>query len=318
MRIHRGLLFWGLFLIPLGAIPLLVRANAIDLGSAGQAWRFWPLILVAVGLVLLIGRSRASIMATAILAIVLGSISGAALASGPGWIVGAIDCGNERDTDTQLDRNGTFAEAATIRLDMRCGSVDVSTVAGSVWGLHATYAGSAPVIEASGTSLNVDVPEGVGAERQHWTVTAPVERTEGIEVKANAATAKLLLEDAHLSKVEADVNAGDLLIAANGGTVDQLDVEVNAGRTRITLGTGPTSGRVSMNAGALDLCLPAGAELRLTANDQLTFGNNLAQRGLTRDGGVWHRPGSAGSPLIELSIQGNAANLTLDPDGGCK
>src|SRR6266542_2674398 len=108
---NRGRLFWGLFLIPLGAIPLLVRANAIDVGSAGQAWRFWPLILVAVGLALLIGRSRASIVAMALLAIVLGGIAGAVLASGPGWIAAAVGCGNERDSDSQLDRSGSFAEA---------------------------------------------------------------------------------------------------------------------------------------------------------------------------------------------------------------
>jgi len=318
MRIHRGLLFWGLFLIPLGVIPLLVRAHAIDLGSAGQAWRFWPLILVAVGVALLIGRSRASIVATALLAIVLGGIAGAVLASGPSWIAAAVDCGNERDPDNQLDRSGSFAQAGTISLDLRCGSVDVSTVSGSDWALHATYAGSTPVVEASGASVSVDVPDGDGSQRQHWTVSAPVDRTDGIELKANAATGKLLLQGAHLSKVEADMNAGDLLIDATGASVRRLDVTMNAGRARITLGSGPVSGQVSMNAGAIELCAPAGADLRLAANDQLTFVTNLAQRGLTKDGGVWHRAGSAGSPVIDLSIHGNAASLTLDPDGGCK
>ena len=37
MRIRRGLLFWGLFLIPLGVIPLLAREGVIDLSGIGEA-----------------------------------------------------------------------------------------------------------------------------------------------------------------------------------------------------------------------------------------------------------------------------------------
>lgn len=37
MRIRRGLLFWGLFLIPLGGIPLLARAGTIDAARFADA-----------------------------------------------------------------------------------------------------------------------------------------------------------------------------------------------------------------------------------------------------------------------------------------
>jgi hypothetical protein len=319
MRIHRGLLFWGLFLIPLGAIPLLARANAIDVPAVGQAWRFWPLILVAVGLALLLGRSRASIVATVVLALVLGGIAGAALATGPGWIASAVDCGAERATDAQLDRNGTFSEPADVSLDLRCGSVDVTTGSGSAWSVHASYAGAMPTIEGSATSLEVRVPDNAGAQRQHWTLTAPVDQTGAIHLKAAAGMATFQLEGAHLNRLEAEMNAGDLLIDGGSARIGQLDVQMNAGRARITLDDSvPVTGEVSMNAGAVDLCVPAGVELRLETNDQLTFVNNLGQRGLTREGDVWHRAGTAGAPAIELSIEGNAASFTLDPDGGCR
>ena len=318
MRIHRGLLFWGLLLIPLGVIPLLARANAIDLESLGQAWRFWPLILVVVGLALVLGRSRASVIVTVALALVLGSIAGATLAAGPGWIASAVDCGGERDTDAQLDRNGTFFEPAEVNLDVRCGSVEVVSGSGSDWTVHASYAGTMPTVESSPSVLDVSVPDSAGAHRQHWSVTVPVERTEAIQLKANAGSANLQLEGARLTRLEADMNAGDLLIDGGGARVGQLDVQMNAGRARITLGASvPVTGKVSMNAGAVDLCVPAEAELRLRTTDQLTFVNNLSQRGLTRTGGVWHRAGSGGQP-IDLSIEGNAATFNLDPDGGCK
>jgi hypothetical protein len=32
---------------------------------------------------------------------------------------------------------------------------------------------------------------------------------------------------------------------------------------------------------------------------------------------VWSREGAVGAPVIDMAIQGNAANFTLDPAGGC-
>lgn len=319
MRIHRGLLFWGLFLIPLGAIPLLARADLIDVRAIGQAWRFWPLILVGIGLAILLGRGRASIVATVVLALVLGGIAGATLAAGPGWIASAVDCGPERTTDSQLDQNGTFSQPAEINLELRCGSVDLTTGAGANWTVHASYAGPRPAVDSSGSKLEVDVPNGTSGQRQNWAVTAPVDLTDVIDVRTNAGAASLHLDGARLSRLEADLNAGDLLIDGSSATIGRLDVQMNAGRARITLAdSAPVTGKLSMNAGAIELCVPAGAELRLTTKEQLTFVNNLGQRGLARAGDVWHRAGPAGAAAIELAIEGNAANLTLDPDGGCK
>jgi hypothetical protein len=319
MRIHRGLLFWGLFLIPLGTIPLLARANVIDVTSIGQAWRFWPLILVGVGLALLLGRSRASILATVVLGLVLGSIAGATLTAGPGWIASAVDCGAQRETDAQLDRTGTFSEPGSVKLDLRCGSLDLTTASGSGWSVHATYAGTTPSVESSVSSLDISAPDNTGTRRQHWNVSVPAQGTDVIDVKANAGQANLQLEGARLSRLEADMDAGDLLIDGASASISTLDIQMNAGRARIRLDDAvPVTGQISMNAGALELCVPAGAELRLKTNDQLTFVTNLAQRGLTHEGDTWRRAGQPGSRAIELSIEGNAANFNLDPDGGCK
>lgn len=91
---------------------------------------------------------------------------------------------------------------------------------------------------------------------------------------------------------------------------------MNAGRARVSLGAGSTQGSLAANAGAIDLCVPADAALVLRVPDQLTFAHNLEQRGLTRDGDTWRRAGSGGD-TIDLSVNGNAASFTLDPDGGC-
>jgi Domain of unknown function (DUF5668) len=76
MRIRRGLLFWGLFLIPVGALTLLVRGGYLDGEAVRDAWRLWPLVLVGIGLAILLGLTRGAAVGTAISGIVLGLIVG--------------------------------------------------------------------------------------------------------------------------------------------------------------------------------------------------------------------------------------------------
>src|SRR6476659_9679121 len=100
MRVRRGPLFLGLFLIPLGAITLAVRAGFLDSDQLVESWRLWPLILIGIGLAILFARSRAAIAGTVIIALLLGTLSGAAIAAGPGWFVGLSDCSiGERAAD---------------------------------------------------------------------------------------------------------------------------------------------------------------------------------------------------------------------------
>ena len=91
---------------------------------------------------------------------------------------------------------------------------------------------------------------------------------------------------------------------------------MNAGRARVSLGAGSTQGSLAANAGAIELCVPADAAVVLRVPEQLTFAHNLERRGLTRDGDTWRRAGTGGD-TIDLSVEGNAASFTLDPDGGC-
>ena len=98
MRIRRGLLFAGLFLIPLGGMTLLVRAGTVDADALAGIWRLWPLILIGFGIALLLGRSRAASVGTAVAALTLGVLVGSAIASGNA-LVGSISiaaCGTMR------------------------------------------------------------------------------------------------------------------------------------------------------------------------------------------------------------------------------
>jgi hypothetical protein len=316
MRIRRGLLFWGLFLIPLGAIPLLSRAGALDPNMLSEAWRLWPLILVGLGVSLVLGRGQASVVGVAVAAIIFGIAGGSALASG-GWIGTLASCGDTRDPGQKMQGNGTFESPATVVVDVRCGNVDLTTGPDTAWSVDARYGRQAPTIDSTGTKLAVTIPDEGDIGRQEWTIALPASGVRAIDLKANAATANLRLPGASIVDLSADVNAGDLLIDAGEGNIASLDVSLNAGRARITLGQGPATGSIDLNASAVDLCVPAGASLRLSVNDQITFAHNLRSRGLSQAGATWTRPGSS-ADAIDLRIEGNAASLTLDPNGGCR
>jgi hypothetical protein len=314
MRIRRGLLFWGLFLIPLGALPLLVRAGVLDADLFADAWRFWPLLLVVAGLALILGRTRAGLVGTMAAGIVLGLIAGGALASGTGFI-GIGDCSPGRTGGQVVQQSGTFADRAEVRFDLDCGSLDVAVVSGTDWDVDADYRGEPPRITATDTTLAVDSPEGFGLRGQNWTVRLPADRLGEISMQGNASTGTMDLSTAELTRFGADFNAGDLRVDASDASIDRVDVSINAGRIRLTLGQGGVTGSLSANAGSLELCVPPDVGLRFTVDDQITFGHNLDDRGLSRDGDTWTRGGA--SPVIDLAVDGNAASFSLDPEGGC-
>ena len=317
MRIRRGLLFWGLVLVPLGAIPLLARAGIVDPNALADAWRLWPLALVAIGLALVLGRGQSGLLGVAIAGLVLGIAGGSALASGNAWFGTFSGCGDSGAPALADQRGDAFDGPAAVSLRVRCGSVDLTAGPVTGWSVDARYGSQPPAIDVAGSSLRVAAPDEGAIGRQEWSIQVPATSLRDVDLRANAAAANLRLGDASLDRLAATVNAADLLIDAGGGGIGTVDVSMNAGRVRLMLGRGPTTGAIDVNAGAVDLCVPPGAALRLTVNDQLTFAHNLRGRGLTQAGTTWTRSGST-DDTIDLRIQGNAASLALDPEGGCR
>ena len=316
MRIRPGLLFWGIFFLLLGGIPLLVRAGVLDANVLADAWRLWPLLLVALGVALILGRTSAGLLGTALAAVVLGIAAGGALASGTSFIGNVGGCGSATTTDQQLQDSGTYAGAMTATFDLDCGALDVSTQGGSDWSVQAKYRGAAPTLDRSDTTLTLRSPDGFGVRRQDWNVTLPADQAREVRIDANASGVSGRFAGAQLTEFHLSLNAGDARIDAAEGKLGQIDVSGNAARIRLRLGS-DTTGSLSANAGAIDLCTPPGAALRFQLAEQLTFAHNLDDQGLTKSGDVWTREGATGAPTIDLSIQGNAATFTLDPVGGC-
>jgi len=317
MRVRTGRLFWGLLLIPLGAIPLLVQANVIDGARLTDAWKLWPLVLVGIGVALLVRRGRSGLIVIVVTALALGTLGGAALASGNGWLGDVGDCVVTPAALQHTTNSGIFGGPASVSLELDCGQASLATDTNPGWTLGADYRGDPPIVTVSSSGLRVGPPDRGGVHYQNWTLHLPGALTRTISLTANAGSATFSLPGAALDQLSAAVNAGDLRIDASGASILRISITVNAGRARVALGTGSTTGSLSTNAGDLQLCVPSTSALILHVTDQLTFSTNLGQRGFTRSGETWSRVGVVGGSVIELSIEGTLGSFTVDPEGGC-
>jgi hypothetical protein len=317
MRPRQGFLFWGLLLIPLGAIPLLVRAGVLDVSGLLDAWRLWPLLLVGVGLAILIGRTRAAVVGTVVIALTLGTLGGVALANPGSWIGAVTHCGPGSQTQA-LHRQGAFAGQASVVLDLNCGSLNLTAGQDAGWSVDATYRNDAPGVDASSDRLTVRSAESALNQDDKWTIKLPGSQLHQLTLTANAAASQIDLGASTLSRLVVDVNAGDTRITAGSGGTSGLDLTMNAARLRLETGRAPMTGSMEVNAGSIDLCVPDDVGLRLDVKEQLTFGTNLAAEGLAHDGSVWTRAAAGGAPTIDLSVEGNAAAFTLKGEGACR
>ena len=316
MRVRRGYLFWGSFLALVGGIPLFVHWSGVDISGFNGSRSWWPLVLIVLGLAILFARTRLNLAAVVLAGVLLGGLVGTALAAGGGGLLGGIGCVGQNSDLQTLARSGSFTPGAAVELRHSCGDLTVRPTSASSWSLTAQYHGTTPDLSSGPTSLDVEAHEG-RFQRQDWAVFLPLASTSSIDAQVNAGTGSMDISGMKLSDVGIQGNAADLTLVAEGGSVGTLDVQVNAGRGRITLDAPVSDGELQVNAGAIDLCVPTNAGLTLIVKEDFTFAANLANSGLAREGSTWIRP-ATGGPSISLSVGGNVASFTLNPVGGCQ
>jgi hypothetical protein len=314
MRLRRGYLFSGLFLVALGAVPLLRRAGLIEVDRLADAWRLWPVLLIAIGLAIVLGRYRAGLIVTVVVALVAGGLVGTAIAAGGRWIPGFADCASTGDLDLHVERDGTFTRPTALRVEIDCGTIDIGTQTGSAWTVTADHRGPAPAIEVAETSLDLRPADDRRSYRIDWTVRAGTQGLDEIDVAMNAGSGAIVVPGAALRHLSARVNAGDLRIDGTDARIEALTIQSNAARVRVTL-DGATRGSIEVNASAIEVCVPPDADLVFEIEENITLSHSLAGDGFTKSGTTLTRAGDG--PDIAFDVRGNAASLTLDPDGGC-
>lgn len=329
MRIDGRLIGPGVFFLLLGAIPLGAREGLLEADQVAWTWRLWPLFLIAAGLGLLLRATRYRELGGILAAVLGGVILGSLLASATTGGFGALACTPTADGGRPFTAtSGTFARGTgTVRLTLDCGRATIATHPGDAW-------------EVSGSSADGTAP-GVRTERDLVAVRSPAPATATAPFAASPGWVRLALVVPDATEAyDVTVNGGALdLTAGNGarelsGTIDagaltadltdaaaldSLALTVNAGSAGLRLPDASVRGSLTVNAGAIRLCVPPGVGLRLTTKRGGLGGNDFGARGLTERDGVWTTAGWEGAAhLIDLETTANAGGFSLDPEDGCR
>ncbi len=322
MHINRGLLFWGLAFVTAGAVALGVQQGLIPRAWVTDAWRFWPVILIAIGISIIAARTPLAPLGSIVAALLLGTFVGGVLALGPGFVA---SCGGSTGAAVPTQtRDGSFEAQARVELDANCATLTITTQAGNAWSFAGSGDGDAS-IEASTDRVTIQSPDstffGGESRRRQWNVVLPTDPTLELSIDANAASSRLALGDAKLSKLDLGANAGDAHLDLSDARVDGLNIEVNAGSASVVLNErSVVSGSLSANAGSLQVCAPSSVALQITTDDNVAFSDNLDKSGLQAvDGNTWRSSNyETAAQRVTLSVDGNAGNFTLNPEGGCE
>ena len=322
MHIDRRLLGWGVFFILVGAIPIAVRGGYLAAEQVSSWPWLWPLLLIGWGLGLVLRRTPVEWIGGGVAAVVLGLMAGGALATGFRGLPMVSGCGGDGQGTTFATQRGTLATGGQLNVEFNCGTVTIAAADGSDWSVAGSNAGGrGPDVEASGTSVSIESPTNnffQDSGRNTWTVGVPrVALGLGISVDAGQGTADLT--GASISSASLSVNAGSFrLDLANAALVGDVNATVNAGDATISLPAGDRSGTLSLNAGTVEVCLPADAPVRVHWSGALGS-NDFDESGLTKvDEDTWVSAGfSETAPHLELRVSANAGSFELTIGGAC-
>jgi hypothetical protein len=326
VRIHRDLAGWGVFFIVAGGVPLAVQTGLLDPAVLDRWWSFWPLILVGIGLGLIFTRTPLEMVGGLIVSGTLGLLAAGILTSGFGGI-GDLQtgvCGPSEGGTPFETRTGDFESDASVSVEAACGTVEINTNAGQSWtvgGVDET--GQGPSIEADGESLSVSPPDddfgGFVGERDRWVVSVPTAPRLDLFMSVDAGSVVADLQDARLSVVEVELNAGQAtVILRDAAEVGGIEASLNAGSLGLYLPSVSTTGTIEANAGSVKLCAPPGVALRLHTNENVLSSYDFGAAGLVQVGDTWETPGyDTAVTRIELQIEANVGSFRLNPQEGC-
>jgi hypothetical protein len=327
MHIRRGYLGWGVFLILTGAVPLLVRSGYLSEDQVGRLWTLWPLILIGIGVGLVLSRTRFDFLGGLIVAATFGLMAGGLLSLGASAVSGSA-CGSSEGTKAFPTKEGTFSGSeASVTVTHNCGTAEIAPASGTSWRVEGSDDdGTGPTVESDGTTLSVKGAEREGnpflflGARDTWTVTLPTGGpTLDLELRLNAGSSTVDLGVAPVSTVDITLNAGSTTLdLSEVAAIERLEGTLNAGSFGVTLPNRSMTGSIQANAGAVKLCAPSGAGLRLRTGNSVIASYDYGGQGLVQDGSTWTTPGYETAQVqIDLETRANAGSFSLNPSGGC-
>jgi hypothetical protein len=325
MRLDRRLLGWGVFFILLGAVPLAVRANVVEENLVGRWPALWPLLLIGWGVGLVLRGTPGHWLGGAVTAVTLGLMGGGAIATGFGGMPSFSSCGAGGGTAFQTGQ-GTLADNGRMEIEFNCGTLAVTTADGSGWqvsGFDSDGGGPAITTDSSGNVTLKGREHGLsfGGGRSTWNVTLPRTPSLRTGVTLNAGDGTIDLSGASIGAFNLTVNAGQLtadLAAAVTLPRDGLNATVNAGKATLLLPSFDGSANLSLNAGNLEVCLPAGTAIQVHWSGTIAS-SDLDESGLVRvDDSLWQSAGfDPNAAHVDLDVSANAGSFSLQLGGSC-
>ncbi len=325
MRLRRGYLGWGVFLIVTGAVPLLVRSGYLEGEQLDRAWELWPLILVGIGVGLLLRRTRFDFVGGLIVAATLGLMVGGLLSNGVSAFAGG-GCGSDGATSTFPTRDGSLtATSGSVEVQLDCGTLTIGVGSGPGWKVEGKDTDPAgPEVSSDADSVSIESRHGAGSwwligQRSTWDVTLPDTLRLDLDLQLNAGSATVDLGGATIREVDLQLNAGSATVdLTDAKAIEGIGFEMNAGSLALTLPNLSMTGSIHANAGSVKLCAPAGAALRLETGSSVISSYDYDGHGLVQDGTTWTTPGfDTAAVKIDLRTEANAGSFVLDPEDGC-
>jgi len=315
MRVDRGRLNWGIFFIVLGAVPLAYYRGATGLS---EAWRLWPLVIVGIGLGFVLSRSRAFFLGGTVVAVCLGLVFGSLLTIQPN-----IGCGSGSNQQT-FTQSGSFDGSSSVELDLQCGSASITTSTDAQWHVNASNtSGNTPQVSSNSHWLRVTSSASshwaFNQGKDDWQVSLPQNTQIDLNSSIDMGDANFSLNSANLATATFNLNLGSLHLDLGGARVGRLHVASNLGSAYVTLdGSSDMTGDLSTNLGSLQVCIPEGLGVQVTATDSLSS-SDFTAAGLVRVGGLWRTPNydSAAHKAI-LTAETSLGSIKFGTAGGCK
>jgi hypothetical protein len=320
MRVDRARLNWGILFIVLGGVVIAYNRNVVSSSTLSDAWRLWPLIVIGIGLKFVLSRTPAAFVGSLLVAVTVGAMIGSAFAVGPN-----IGCGGGHTGGT-VARSGAFDTNAnaTVELNIQCGVANVSTSSDGQWHVNGTgNSGNAPSVDANGTWLRVrsaDVHDwGFDRGKDDLQIQLPQNARISLLTTLDMGDARYNLGSANLASAGFTLNLGSLHVDLTGAQVGTLSVSTNLGSAFVTLdGSSDLSGDLDTNLGSLELCVPDGLGLKVTASDSLSS-SDFDGLNMIRSGNEWKTPGyDTAAHHANLTASTSLGSLKIRHAGGCK